>query len=290
MNAALRLRSLTLDDLAFADALRAQEGWNQTLTDWKRFLAMAPEGCFLAEWEGEPAGTATTTVYGPELAWVGMVLVNVRFRGRGIGHALLECCLGHLRGRGVRCIKLDATPKGKAVYETLGFREEWTLQRWERAGRSDPDRRAASGSGESALSPADAAETAAFDARIFGVERRTLLDALAPAGPAMVNRNRAGAIDGFGMLRRGARAAYLGPSTVSNATAGAELVEKLLGVPEAAGPLTFWDVPDCNRAAVACARTHGFQPQRPLTRMFLGDNAHPGVPEQVWALAGPEVG
>ena len=131
MNSSLRLRLLTRADLAFADSIRALAGWNQTTDDWQRFLTIEPDGCFLAEWNGAPAGTATTTVYGPELAWIGMVLVHPDFRRRGIGRALLQRCIEYLRVRGVRCLKLDATPLGKKVYDDLGFKDEWTLTRWE---------------------------------------------------------------------------------------------------------------------------------------------------------------
>src|SRR5437899_5195592 len=109
MNPSLTLRLLTRADLPFADSVRALAGWNQTAADWERILATEPEGCFLAEWNGVPAGTATTTVYGPALAWIGMVLVHPEFRRRGIGRALLEHCIAHLCKRGVRCLQPDAT-------------------------------------------------------------------------------------------------------------------------------------------------------------------------------------
>ena len=32
--------------------LNRQAGWNQTKAAWLRFLAMAPDGCFVAELEG----------------------------------------------------------------------------------------------------------------------------------------------------------------------------------------------------------------------------------------------
>ena len=129
MNSALRLRLLKRADLAFADSVRALAGWNQTMEDWERFLSAEPDGCFLAEWNGASAGTATTTVYERELAWIGMVLVHPEFRRRGIGRALLERCIEYLRSRGVRCIKLDATPLGEKVYAGLGFKDEWTRLR-----------------------------------------------------------------------------------------------------------------------------------------------------------------
>ena len=53
----LSLRLLRHKDLAFADSLRALVAWNQTFDDWERFLALEPDGCFLAECNGAPAGS-----------------------------------------------------------------------------------------------------------------------------------------------------------------------------------------------------------------------------------------
>ena len=44
-----------------------------------------------------------------------------------------------------------------------------------------------------------------------------------------------------------------------------------------------------NQVAVALAKQLGFSQQRTLTRMFLGENI-PGLPENIWALAAPEIG
>ena len=58
MNPSLHVCLMTLDDLTFADSLRAMAGWNQTLDDWRDLIALEPTGCFVAEWDGTPAGTA----------------------------------------------------------------------------------------------------------------------------------------------------------------------------------------------------------------------------------------
>src|SRR5207249_1685387 len=131
MKSKLILRHLRPEDLAFADSLRELAGWNQTLDDWRGLLELSPEGCFLAEWDGAPAGTITTICYGQELAWIGMLLVHPDFRGRGIGRALLARCVEHLKAAGIRAIKLDATPDGKMLYEQFGFREEGSIMRCE---------------------------------------------------------------------------------------------------------------------------------------------------------------
>jgi GNAT superfamily N-acetyltransferase len=286
MRPSLHLRVLRPEDLPFADSLRASVGWNQTLEDWRRFLAMEPEGCFLAEWDGQPVGTATTLRYGSEVAWIGMVLVHSDHRRRGIGRALLNHCIAWLQARGVRCIKLDATPAGKQVYDGLGFKDEWTLARWGHPGLRMVKPGSASilpwrTSAAPLLGPLDAAA--------FGFWREHLLEKLAgQSRSALLVETEPGRIAGYGFIRPGSRATYLGPIVATSAEAGLELVEALLV--GAAGERVFWDIPDANSAAVDWARQRGFTQQRMLTRMYLGQNSAASNPCQQFALAGPEVG
>src|SRR3954465_129988 len=84
----LCIREMTLADLAIGMHLKDQAGWNQREDDWRRLLAMQPDGCFLAELDGTPVGTVTTCRFGP-VAWIAMMLVDSRFRHRGIGRKLM---------------------------------------------------------------------------------------------------------------------------------------------------------------------------------------------------------
>jgi ribosomal protein S18 acetylase RimI-like enzyme len=287
MNRSLRVRTMLASDLPFADSLRALVGWNQTLADWRRFLKMQPEGCFLAEWDGARAGTATTIVYGSDLAWIGMVLVHPDYRRRGIGRALLVKCVEHLHALRVRCIKLDATPEGRAVYEGLGFKDEWTLRRWE-AELSAPI--------PAAPNPhirhwveADAVQFDPHDARAFGASRRNLLIDLArECRCALTCESQPESPTGYGLLRRGAQVAYLGPVSATVPRHGIALIEALRA--QAGAERVFWDIPDLNAAASEWAARHGFTVQRRLTRMWLGDNRGAGNPLEQFALAGPELG
>ena len=77
-------------------------------------LALQPEGCFVAEWQGEPAGTLTTCIF-PEEAWIAMVLVDERRRGCGIGTTLLEHALAFLDARGVALRAAGCDPHGVAA-------------------------------------------------------------------------------------------------------------------------------------------------------------------------------
>jgi GNAT superfamily N-acetyltransferase len=284
MNASLRIRLLTRAHLPFADSVRALAGWNQTIADWERFLAAAPDGCFLAEWDGAPAGTATTIIYSSTVAWIGMVLVHPIYRRRGVGRALLARCIEYLRERGVRCIKLDATPAGKQVYDGLGFKDEWTLTRWEHAGAHW---RADSPPGIRECRDIDTVEP--LDAIAFGISRRRMLEPLMKQSRcALVCEAERDKVVSYGLLRDGSNALYLGPLVAVSDGAGVRLANGLLA--RAADRKIFWDIPDQNVAAVAHAKKLGFTPQRTLTRMYLGENAAPGNPLLQFAIAGPEVG
>jgi GNAT superfamily N-acetyltransferase len=134
----LQIRAMTAGDIAVGMRLKHQAGWNQLDADWLRFLAMQPDGCFVAELDGVPVGTTVAVVFysipgrtGP-VAWIAMVLVDPGHRNRGIGTALMEHALKFLDARKVPSIRLDATPLGQPIYEKLGFIPQFVLARHER--------------------------------------------------------------------------------------------------------------------------------------------------------------
>ena len=97
-----------------------------------------------------------------------------------------------------------------------------------------------------------------------------------------------GPVLGWGLLRPGANADYLGPLVCANDEGSISLAGALLC---AAGDRSvFWDVPDQNFPAQAAARRFGFAPVRPLTRMRLGPETVSNDPRSQFAIADPAVG
>lgn len=268
----LTIHVMRIADLDVVDSLRRLESWNQTPADLERFLDYEPEGCFLARLGGRAVGTVTTTTYGTEIGWIGMMLVHPDFRRRGIASALMQTSLNYLNDKGIACIKLDATPAGKPVYERLGFRAEWQFERWERPGGETS--RFGSRVSEEFESPA-------FDAEVFGADRLRWLKLLA-AGSQVIEKNKA-----YGMLRPGARAAYLGPVVAENPNDGREIIEELIGFCQGT---IIWDVPGPNVSAVEIARKLGFEPKRQLLRMWTGRVLHAGDVTRQYAISDPATG
>src|SRR5438094_7966425 len=217
------LRLMTEADIPAGMRLKELAGWNQTPSDWERFLRASPAGCFVAELDGRVCGTATTIVYEGRFAWIGMVLVDPECRGRGIGTRLLAKAIEHLDAVGVSTLKLDATPQGRPVYGRLGFVSEYEVERWtpERqpglagaGGSAAPRKRAAAGPAEQSAfaSQPDLEGIVEFDRDVFGADRGGLLKSLDDDTPSFTLEARdRGKLQGYALGRRGSRADHLGP-------------------------------------------------------------------------------
>src|ERR1035437_4790554 len=209
MPAVIRPMTATSRDLDFAMAMKNQAGWNQVVADWLRFLALEPEGCFIAEWEGEPAGTGTVTTHGGRLAWIGMSIVDENHRRHGIGQSIIAACLDFCRRRNIDSPKLDATPAGNALYLKLGFVEEVLMDRRQGRGAAmDFDRNLVR-----LIEPGDLEQVVQLDAVGFGVPRPGVIERFAGEYPrlAHVACDADGRIVGFLVGRAGANAWQIGP-------------------------------------------------------------------------------
>jgi GNAT superfamily N-acetyltransferase len=98
-------------------ALSTQAGWNQTALDWRRLFDHAV--CLGVRKGDRVIATTTLMIYGPEVAWIGMVLVDEDHRGKGHARRLLDEAIERVSG--ITAVKLDATPLGEPVYRKLGF-------------------------------------------------------------------------------------------------------------------------------------------------------------------------
>ena len=279
----MTLRLMTMADVPAGMRLKDIAGWNQSPTDWLRFLRASPEGCFVAEVEGAVAGTATTIVYERRFAWIGMVLVDPEHRGRGIGTRLLERTIEHLDALGVPTLKLDATPQGKPIYEKLGFVAEYEIERWKL--QRAPGAQAA----QPAPPPRHLERILRLDREIFGAGRGALLQSLHYDAPEFTMAVEfMGDLRAYGLGRKGTRADQLGPWIGRDEPSALGLLDEFLRRSER--ETVFVDAMRENPFARALLRARGFEFSRPLTRMYRGPNDFPGQSELVCAALGPEFG
>ena len=122
------IRLLGLNDVPAAMRLVEAADWNQTPTDWERIIQLAPESCWGAFVGPVLAATTTAVRHANGVVWIGMVLTDPAFRGRGLATGLIEEAL-HLDAT---CFRLDATAMGAPLYRKFGFVDEQPIERWER--------------------------------------------------------------------------------------------------------------------------------------------------------------
>ena len=272
---------MTAADIALGLRLSRQAQWNQLKADWRRFLDLGGEGCFVAELDGEAVGTTTTCVF-DSIAWIAMVLVDLNARRQGVGSALLRHALAFLDASGIATVRLDATAAGQKVYEKLGFEPEYPLVRYEGSPAQTVMRRLTS-EATAAMIP----ELLERDRLMTGTDRTRLLRRLFQEAPeAWRVLNVAGKPEGFITMRPGANAAQIGPCIASTQAGPALLAEALN---RCAGQRVFVDVPCDHIRAVTTLEAAGLKPQRQFMRMYRGVPVL-DHPEGLWASAGPETG
>jgi len=284
----MHIRTMTEFDVPAGLRLNQLAGWNQTAADWNRFLDASPGGCFVAEIDARVCGTATTISYQDRFAWIGMVLVDPEFQKRGIGTQLLKKAVEYLDKRGMPTLKLDATPQGQPLYAKLGFVTEFQIERWMLKRPSG----SVAGKVKSSIAHLTEDQLAlifAMDRDVFGADRSFLLRSLQDeAQDFAMCITEQGTPQGYAFGRRGAFADHLGPWMAQCRTAAEKLLHEFLT--RSTRETLLVDCLTPNPFAIELLRACGFGQARILTRMYRGPNAHPGNPDSLCAIAGPEFG
>ena len=259
-------RLLRPADVPAAFDLSTAAGWNQTAEDWRRMIELEPDACFGIDCDGRLVATTTLLCYGTDLAWLGMVLTHHDYQRRGFARRLVGAAVDEARGRGVRCVKLDATDHGHDLYASFGFVDEQPIERWRHVWPAP----------QSVADPVVGEIPWALDAESFGTDRSRFLETL---GPLAFTGEEA-----YCMTRPGARSLYLGPCIARDPRAAHRVISSALDE----GPW-FWDLLPQNTAARILAIEFGFEPVRRLVRMRLGEHLRTRD-DWIFAIAGFEAG
>jgi GNAT superfamily N-acetyltransferase len=125
---------LDLIEPDMAEASRINDAAYGFPGDFERaFQSLPPEPAhlYLAAADGVPACTALTYEADGECG-VYLVATIREARGRGLAGAVMSHALLEARERGCKTTSLQATARGRPVYERLGYRDIGALHMWER--------------------------------------------------------------------------------------------------------------------------------------------------------------
>lgn len=256
---------MTAADLPAAAALLQSVGWPHEERDWQRLLNWSPDGCFVIE---EPdrrlVGVVSTTPYGTDLAWIGMMVITPDRQRHGLGGELMRAAIDHLIARGTERIMLDASEAGRLLYKTLGFRDIYKVERWEGRASTYLGPRARR------LKPDDMDAVLQLDAVLFGIARPHILTRMIDEFPDLVwvDYNR-GELEGFLLGHHLGNTIHLGPWMSWNAASAERLLRAALE--QLQGQHVTLNIPDSNGRSVIIASDHNLTRVRHCTRMIYRD-------------------
>ncbi len=280
------LRKMVLSDMDSLMKLKDAEGWNQLEKDWALLISYKESVNLVAVLDDHIVGTITAINYDNTVAWIGMMLVDRDYRGRGIARLLLLDAIDKLNK--CKSIKLDATPAGRPVYLKLGFRDEYTLYRMTNPSASKISLSDAPYNTEQ-MKPADIPEVAAFDKKVFGADRTELIMRLYESYPELAwlikEKN---SIAGFCLGRRGQNFTQIGPVSASSPDGVKALIQS--AIDQITGQAAVVDICADKSEIKGWLEACGFTAQRPFERMYLRKNPHPGIIESQYLISGPELG
>jgi GNAT superfamily N-acetyltransferase len=285
-NPAIEIRQMHPDDIGKCLLLSAAEHWNQTETDWKILIYGPHNHCLVAESENRIVGTATAMNYSNIVAWIGMVLVDKDYRGKGIAKTLVSSLLNLLKS--CRSVKLDATSAGQPVYEKIGFKNEYVIHRMVKSSELIHHAEESKLKPEP-LQPSDIAEISLLDYAVFGAERTYLLSSLYYENPdkACCLRHD-GSIKAFSLGRKGRNYFQIGPVVAHGTEEAVSLIFFVLQ--ELYGEHIVVDVFDDKPELIHWLEGTGFIHQRQFSRMYLHQNPFPGHIRKNYLICGPEFG
>jgi GNAT superfamily N-acetyltransferase len=277
----------TPEDLDFAAGLTAGEGWaSEVRSVFEGFFAYDPNGCFIAEADGQRIGITVATHYG-ENGFIGEIIVVPEKRGQGIGRQLLDHAVSYLQHRRAHNVLLDGVLRAVPLYERAGFRRVCRSLRFQGRipGKMSPRVRA--------MLPEDLPAVRAIDRIAFGDNRGFFLERRLRLYPDLCQvLEEDGNIRAFILGRRmvstgdqpGVGMVAVGPWVVAPGVENPEELIESFTVAAGENDLTM-GVLEKNEWATTLLRSYGLvERQGAPWRMVLGLEAYLGASEQCFAI------
>lgn len=281
-NATIRLRPMTMADLAVAQRLSAAVGWPHREEDW-RFVLELGHGVVACVGDGAPVGTAMWWTFDQRLARIGMIIVDPTRQKSGLGRRLMDAVF---EASGCAALVLNATAAGAPLYRQLGFAQVASIMQYQGVVELPAPIDLAA---DERIRPANSGDLAAIttlDAVAHGIGRAPVLRHVASHGPGLV-LERAGKIDGFAFAREFGRGWLVAPVVARDRERAKALIRASLVGHE--GTFVRIDVPDAAELGEWLQQL-GMRPIAPAFTMIRGPVPVPAGAHAVFALVNQALG
>jgi GNAT superfamily N-acetyltransferase len=282
------IRTWKQADLGYITESIQKEGWGHARRDVERCWSLEPKGCFVAESNGDLAGHVFSVLFG-EIGWIGLLIVNPKKRGIGVGAALMEAAISYLESKGAKAIKLEAVAEAAPLYRRLGFVDIFDSLRFRGVPqRNEKPRRTVNAS---VMHEADIDEIAEFDAKCFGANRLSILRSLYGDFPQYCFHTKGNrCTNGYIMARKTLNGLWFGPWVCTDSHVAELLFSRLLEATEKDAKDLRLGFPAVNTNATKLVEKHGFHLVGKSIHMIRGNRENQGDMTCIYGIGGPEKG
>lgn len=258
------IRRMRRDEMENAIDWAAAEGWNPGINDGDCFYSCDPQGFFIGELAGEPAGCISAVGYGPTFGFMGFYIVKPEYRGQGLGLKLWKAAMDYM---GDRVIGLDGVPAQQNNYVKSGFKTAYRSIRFEGIAA---DHRREQSKEIVELSELPLPELAAYDNRMFPASRQEFIkrwiNLQSGAALGYMSGRR---LKGYGVIRACRSGYKIGPLFADQDHIAEALLKALMSTVNADAQV-FLDVPEVNGAALDMAGRYKMRAVFETARMYRG--------------------
>lgn len=276
-----------------ADQLRAlavRVGWQ--MTDRQLDLLMSQAGTvFGIVRSGRLVASAGLYPYPPDLASLGIVMVDPDVQRQGLGKRIVAHSLTVADGRGLPVI-LVATEQGYPLYLAAGFHPVGKVRRFEhRPVKRFQEIKPMTGIDAvpvSRIELGDWDDIIALDRTVVGADRRMLLREMAKRiDVGLMCRDALGEVGGFALLSKRGDVAIVGPFIARDLSMAWSLLRALSSHTEAHLRL---DVPEHQSSFIATLHASGFAETMTSPVMVRGLEQLPGSRMRLFSIVDPVFG
>lgn len=288
------IRLWTERDIDYVAESVQREGWRHTRRDVERCWLCEPNGCFMAEVDGRRVGHVFSVRY-DHAGWIGLLIVNPKERGKGLGELLMRNAISYLQESGAETIRLEAVERAVPLYRRLGFKEEFDSLRFRKKidQRNRPRHTAevAETQVRIHLMQEDEVEAVSrFDTRYFDANRLRVLKSLYEDNPPLCfTAEGKGGLSGYIMVRKVRGAHWIGPWMSEDPETAESLLRACAEIVEDQNELRL-GMPAPNSDGVTLMKRLDFELAGKSVRMILSERQHPVHIIGVYGIGGPEKG
>ncbi|MCA1035160.1 GNAT family N-acetyltransferase [Bacillus infantis] len=282
----ISLRRLSEDDIQGLITLSAAVGWDY---EQEEVLTVLKSGTVLGHktMAGVLISCAALIPYDRSLAWLGLVITDPGFRGKGLAKKVVQGCL-ELAADGTS-ILLVATEEGRPLYLKLGFSEVDTIHKYLCRNYNQP---AVPEKGKVSIikgfSPDYFESLVEFDKPAFGDGRTVFLkNRIAQAKRCLLAFDAEGKLIGYGLSIQGPVNLILGPIAAEDTETASLLLDRLANGHQ--GQLRI-DVPSGQDDFMKILEYSGFTLSASPPVMVLHAEAMPARNGRLFALAAQAFG